>query len=254
MGSFNVHFYSWFAPGTVDPRVESGFKSVMAYHGLSEYVTIIEDEFKHIEQSLHYKHGYCIDQVMQEEKHDVTVFVDVDFLLTNLDSVYDLCRFAYYQSSFAGVAHNVGHIDKPHHLFAGAPLLAISRKGYERIGKPSAIAGLNHDTAQLWSLEAERLKIPYFAAYPIGYDWSPIGFFGNYGPIGRGVHYRCGYHLLGGSEESWQTLKDTRDQAIVRFTQIADLILEGEGLRIQPRFLCNDLVQSTPDEFNQEEI
>lgn len=246
MTEINVGFYSWYAANTVDPRVLDAFKSVICHHDLADVHELVAEN--NLNKTIHHRHGSFILEKLRQSTDDVSVFLDVDCLITDLNLVYDLCRFAFCQDSFAGVAHNVGHTNRPHHIFVGAPLVAISTKAFKLMEQnyqskelnSSSIATQHTDTCQNWSLLFERLQKPYFASYPIGFDANPFGMFGNYGLIGRGIHYKECYHLLGASDDSWPVLRHTREPAIERFLEIAQAIISNQSIPT-PRFKANDI-------------
>lgn len=244
---FDFGIYTWYIQDTVDLRVVAAFEQVMDHHDLLAHTHISKEGLEGSPFSIHERHGNFIDHVLRSTHQEVYVFIDIDCLITNRQAFYDLCRFSFYQRSVAGIAHNVGHTDRAHHIYAGAPLVCISAASYkqlvrhsvdaERSAKPQATR--HTDTCQNWSLLLEHLQVPYFCSYPLGFDGLPFGSFGHYGPMGRGVHYKECYHLLGASEDSWQPLKDSREPAIERFQEIAKAIVQGDP--IAPRFKANDV-------------
>lgn len=211
---------TWYVPGTVDQRIIDSFNHRIELLGLDQLIKthhFLVDE----NQSIHWNHGAYMDRVCRESTNDVEIFIDVDVLLFDPELLQELGKHAYKNNSIAGLAHCVGHTPTHYDIFVGSPLIAISTSLMKFKQYLSCVATATTDTCQLLNNNLRSARIPMLAKYPIGYDWPPIGWFGNLGEIGRGIHYDGAYHLLAGGNDGGGTLRDDKDDAIERFQYLA---------------------------------
>lgn len=156
--------------------------------------------------TLYTAHGNFMTSMMQQEKDDVVCFLDIDCLpyhKNNLKLSYDWAR---ENVSFVGNAQNIFHTKMVNHLYAAASCLLVSKRGWDILGRPdfSWFEQNNHqiDTAQILSLRADEIGLPYRLMYPIGYDeydekstsgnWE----LGTYGKYGKGTLYPATWHYF----------------------------------------------------------
>jgi hypothetical protein len=92
------------------------------------------------------------------------------------------------------------------HLYAAASCLFVSKTGWNILGKPCfsyfCQGDTQIDTAQILSLRADQIGLPYRLMYPIGYDekdprsiincWE----LGTYGHYGHGTLYPATWHYF----------------------------------------------------------
>jgi hypothetical protein len=203
----------WYVPGTVDSRIIDSHRRCLGKLGIDtvkESSLIVDDS-----ESIHWNHGAWMDKVLRESKNDVEVFIDIDVLIFNKEILYQIIRNAKDYSSISGAAHCVGHTRFHHDIFVGSPLIAIDTAIARHLG--SCVATDEYDTCQSINVLLRNLRVPICAYYPIGFDFNPIGMFGNYGMIGRGIHYPGFYHLLAGGNAGPGDLRIDKEEAIQRF-------------------------------------
>lgn len=234
---------TWYVPGTIDARIIDSYRRCLdklAIDTVKESNLIIDSS-----QSLHWNHGAWMDTVLQQSMNDVEVFIDIDVLIFNKEILYQIIDFAYKNSCIAGAAHCVGHTHHHHDIFVGSPLIAIDVEEWKdgvndhAFGQSeySCIASEQLDTCQSLNHSLRRYKRNILAYYPIGYDFAPIGMFGNYGMIGRGIHYPGFYHMLAGGNDGPGDLRAEKEQAIQRFELLSQKY-QNPKYKIQP-LICN---------------
>jgi hypothetical protein len=208
---------TWYVPQTIDQRIVDAFTHCINGLGLDVKVDHDYDST----QSMHWNHGAFMDRILRGSSNDVEVFVDVDVLLFERELVEDLVFIANENQSIGGLAHCVGHTPDPYDIFVGSPLVAISVPMFQECKDHSCIATVTADTCKTLNEALRAAQRPIQAIYPIGYDFPPIGYFGNYSLIGRGIHYPGAYHLLAGGDEGGGSLRADKEKAIQRFVEMA---------------------------------
>lgn len=227
---------TWYVPGTVDARIIDSHRRALDKLGIDtvkESNLIVDDS-----ESIHWNHGAWMDKILRESKNDVEVFIDIDVLIFNKEILYQIIRNAKNYGSISGAAHCVGHTRFHHDIFVGSPLIAIDTGIARYLG--SCVATDEYDTCQSMNVLLRNLRIPIRAYYPIGYDFPPIGEFGNYGMIGRGIHYPGFYHMLAGGDDGPGDLRTEKEQAIQRFELLSQ---EYQN----PRYEIQPVIANSPD-------
>jgi hypothetical protein len=218
--SMKASLNAWYVPGTIDSRVVDSFSYCLECVGLDQLIKTHHFLVSESE-SLHWNHGMYMDQICRESENDVEIFIDIDMLLFNADLLKVLSEHAYRYHSIAGVAHCVGHTPTHYDIFVGSPLIAISTQLMRTKPYLSCVATTTSDTCQLLNNHLRSFRVPLLAKYPIGYDHPPIGWFGNMGEIGRGIHYSGAYHLLAGGDDGGGSLRSNKEDAIQQFVSLA---------------------------------
>lgn len=211
---------TWYIPDTVDSRIIGAFHERINYLGLNNLVKahhfLVDDK-----RSIHWNHGAFIDQVCRNSDNDVEIFIDIDVLLFSQCLLEELSKHAFHHNSIAGLAHCVGHTLTPYDIFVGSPLVAISTQLMQDKPYLSCVATTTSDTCQLLNNHLRNYRVPLLAKYPTGFDHEPIGWFGNFGEIGRGIHYDGAYHLLAGGDDGGGSLRSDKEKAIQHFQSLA---------------------------------
>jgi hypothetical protein len=151
-------------------------------------------------------HGKFMTSVMEQE--EVACFLDIDCLPYNKKNLEWAYEWTKENNSFVGNAQNIFHTRMVNHLYAAASCLFVSKKGWDILGKPCFSyfyqGDIQIDTAQILSLRADQIGLPYRLMYPIGYDeknekssntdgsWE----LGTYGQYGTGTLYPATWHYF----------------------------------------------------------
>jgi len=153
--------------------------------------------------SLYAAHGDFMTSMMTEEPDDVVCFLDIDCIPHNLKILQWAYEWTKERVSFVGNAQNIFHEKLANRHYAAASCLFVSKRGYEILGKPSLTRFVQNDclidTAQILSLRADEIGLPYHLMYPIGYDENENGKpydLSPYGLYGRGTLYPATWHYF----------------------------------------------------------
>lgn len=174
--------------------------------------------------ALYTAHGKYLTSIMKKEK--VACFLDIDCLPHNkplIDKAYD---WAVENKSFVGNAQNISHNSMRNHLYAAASFLIITQDGWNNLGSPDLSWFIQDeiqvDTAQILSLRADQIGMPYQLMYPIGYDGPEEYQLGKYGKYGRGTLYPATYH--------WFRISSFIDEIPDLWTKRVNSILEEQKI------------------------
>ncbi len=152
--------------------------------------------------TLYTAHGNFMTSVMQQE--EVACFFDIDCLPYNLNHIQKAYDWAVENNSFVGNAQNISHTSMRNHIYAAASFLIVTQNAWKILGSPSFAwfvqNGVQIDTAQLLTLRADQIGLPYQLMYPIGYDGDNHRLLGAYGQYGTGTLYPATYHYFRISE------------------------------------------------------
>lgn len=131
-------------------------------------------------------HGNWMQQVINTSTSDVIVIMEPDCI--PLDQSYaDYIRYAHRHKTFVGIAQVSNHIPPKSHIYAAPGFYAISKKAYNRLGRPSFTETYRSDTAEEISYLAEEMGIKYRALMPTYFEkassdgyWSlsNLGYYG----------------------------------------------------------------------------
>jgi ABC-type transport system substrate-binding protein len=143
-------------------------------------------------------HGKFMTSVMEQE--EVACFLDIDCLPHNKHLLEKAYSWAVTNNSFVGNAQNISHTQMRNHIYAAASCLIVTKNAWNTLGSPDFSwfmqNGVQIDTAQLLSLRADQIGMPYQLMYPIGYDGKEEYKLSGYGMYGRGTLYPATWHYF----------------------------------------------------------
>lgn len=207
-----MKFYSFYTNNLSNQLIE-GHQKVCNYIGLEvQYHSIDFTNYNNVYTA----HGKFMTSVMEQE--EVACFLDIDCLPHNKEVIEKAYDWAAENNSFVGNAQNISHTQMRNHLYAGASFLIVSKNAWKTLGSPDLSQFIQNneqiDTAQILSLRADQIGIPYQLMYPIGYDEDDLNhcfvnnkgiithkkFLGSYGMYGTGTLYPATWHYFRISE------------------------------------------------------
>lgn len=143
-------------------------------------------------------HGRFMTSVMKKEK--VACFLDIDCLPHNLNLIQKSYDWVVKNQSFVGNAQNISHTQMRNHIYAAASFLIVSQNAWNTLGCPDFSWFTQNetqiDTAQLLTLRADQIGMPYQLMYPIGYDGPETFQLSGYGNYGTGTLYPATWHYF----------------------------------------------------------
>jgi hypothetical protein len=152
--------------------------------------------------SVYTAHGKFMTSVMQQE--EVACFLDIDCLPHNLKYIEQAYEWAVKNNSFVGNAQNISHTQMKNRLYAAASFLIVTQGSWKTLGSPDLTWFMQNndqvDTAQILTLRADEIGLPYQLMYPVGYDGDNHRSLGGYGQYGTGTLYPATYHYFRISE------------------------------------------------------
>lgn len=152
--------------------------------------------------TLYTAHGKFMTSVMQQEQ--VACFLDIDCLPHNKELIKKAYHWAIKNKSFVGNAQNISHTQMRNRLYAAASFLIVTQDAWNTLGRPDLSWFIQDeiqiDTAQILSLRADEIGMPYQLMYPIGYDGDNHRMLGSYGMYGTGTLYPATWHYFRISE------------------------------------------------------
>jgi hypothetical protein len=152
--------------------------------------------------TLYTAHGKFMTSVMQQEQ--VACFLDIDCIPHNKKIIQNSYDWAIKNKSFVGNAQNISHTQMRNRLYAAASFLIVTQDAWNTLGRPDLSwfiqDGIQIDTAQILSLRADEIGMPYQLMYPIGYDGDNHRMLGSYGNYGTGTLYPATWHYFRISE------------------------------------------------------
>ena len=150
-------------------RVMSHFDIPMNYHNLNGV-----------------NHGDWMQQIINNSTSNVVVVMEPDCIPLN-KTYMEYIRYAHRLETFVGIAQVSNHIPPKSHIYAAPGFYAISKKAYNRLGRPSFTETYRSDTAEEISYLAEEMGIKYRALMPTYFEkassegyWalSNLGYYG----------------------------------------------------------------------------
>lgn len=221
----------------------------ISYHTLywantnSDIVNLHKKIMKKFDIDVHYTeknihHGQWIDEILEQTKNDAVIFMDIDCFPLSKD-VIDETVSLLENDYMVGNAQVTNCIKAKHDLFCAPSYLGITKKYYEKIGKPSAVNNGRSDIAQELTRAAidreMRLKMYFptsFQSVPQGGIWRLSG----YGYYGIGTIFdNKTYHLF-----------QTRFQNNVNLLkQTANCILNDDLTSINREYNCRSELAGT---------
>lgn len=162
-------------------RVMGFFNIPMNYHNLDGF-----------------NHGSWMEWVINNSVSDVIVFMEPDCIPLD-KKIFEYIKYANRNETFVGIAQVSNHIPPRSHIYAAPGFYAISKKAYEKLGRPPFSETLRSDTAEEICYVAEQRGMKYRALMPTYFEkpsseglW-PLSNLGYYG-IGT-VFDNTIYHL-----------------------------------------------------------
>ena len=140
-------------------------------------------------------HGDFLDAFMMElAEDDAALFVDIDCFPLNREIVARAFAAARAGKIF-GCAQASNHID-PDHVYVAPMFMAISKRVWDALGRPSFRPDKMHDVAQNLDTVARAAGVPIEALYPWG-AIVPKWRLADFGLFGIGTFYQGGvFHLF----------------------------------------------------------
>jgi hypothetical protein len=159
-------------------------------------------EFFNIPMNYHnldgFNHGSWMQWVINNSVSDVIVFMEPDCIPLD-KKIFEYIKYANRNETFVGIAQVSNHIPPRSHIYAAPGFYAISKKAYEKLGRPPFSETLRSDTAEEICYVAEQRGMMYRALMPTYFEkpsseglW-PLSNLGYYG-IGT-VFDNTIYHL-----------------------------------------------------------
>jgi hypothetical protein len=169
----------------IDPRVVTAQRKVFAHFGL--YI----DQRERTGSG----HGDFLDGYMAEiAEDDVVLLVDIDCFPLNR-GIVDRAFAAARAGQIFGCAQSTSHVDSDR-LFVAPMFMAISRRTWEGLGRPSFRPDASHDVAQRLNEVATAAGVGIEMLYPWGCI-VPKWRLGEIALYGIGTFYRGGvFHLF----------------------------------------------------------
>ena len=169
----------------VDPRIVAAQRAVFAHFGYA----IDQRERTGV------NHGDFLDGYMAElGEDDVALLTDVDCFPLNREVVARALAAARDGAIF-GCAQATNHVD-PDRLFVAPMFMAISRRTWDALGRPSFKPDKRNDVAQVLNDRARERGVAIEMLYPWG-AIVPKWRLGDVGLYGLGTFYRGGvFHLF----------------------------------------------------------
>ena len=131
-------------------------------------------------------HGEWVNQIINTEKSDIFLFIDIDCLPLYRSVIEESIQFIL-NGYMIGNAQVTNCIPAKHDLFCSASFIGLSRDYYESIGRPDARGNSRSDICQEFTRAAvnreKRIKMYFptnFQSIPSGGIWrlSSYGYYG----------------------------------------------------------------------------
>ena len=144
------------------------------------------------------EHGNFMTSVMKQE--EIACFLDIDCLPHHKKNIEKSYEWVKENKFFAGNAQNISHTSMRNRIYAAASCLMVHQNAWKTLGEPELCwffqNNIQVDTAQILSLRADEIGMPYQLMYPIGYDGNNHRALGSYGNYGTGTLYPATYHYF----------------------------------------------------------
>lgn len=148
--------------------------------------------------TLYTAHGKFMTSVMEQK--EIACFLDIDCLPHNKELIENAYNWAIENKSFVGNAQNISHTSMRNHIYAAASFLIVTKDAWNTLGNPDFSWFMQNevqiDTAQLLTLRADQIGMPYQLMYPVGYDGPEEYKLSGYGIYGTGTLYPATWHYF----------------------------------------------------------
>ena len=188
-------------------------------------------EIKYTHQNI--DHGEWVNYILNTEKSDIFLFVDVDCLLLSRGVFEESIKYIS-DGYMIGNAQVTNCIPAKHDLFCAPSYIGLSREYYESIGRPDARNNSHSDICQELTRSAvareKRIKMYFptsFQSVPSGGVWR-LSSYGYYG-VGT-IFQNKTYHLF----------QSRFENNIILLEQTANYILLDRINQIQKKYCSTD--------------
>lgn len=185
-----------FCTKNIPDQVLEDHKKVCDYVGIDVEYHI--EDFYNDYNAVYTAHGQFMTSIL--EKEEIACFLDVDCLPFNKKILEDAYQWAKDHDSFVGNAQNISHTQMKNHVYAAASCLIVSQKAWKNLGSPSLAwfmqDNIQIDTAQILTLRADQIGMPYRLMYPQGWDEGEGFKLSGYGMYGPGTKYPATWHYF----------------------------------------------------------
>jgi hypothetical protein len=110
-------------------------------------------------------HAAAIDQLMADTQHDLVVILDIDCIPLTKWSIPSLAMRAAC-GELAGCAQRANHIANQGHLYVGAFCMALTRRMWQELGRPSFQPTARGDVGEELTYRCEALRRPIHLMWP----------------------------------------------------------------------------------------
>lgn len=185
-----------FCTKNIPDQVLEDHKKVCDYVGIDVEYHI--EDFYNDYNAVYTAHGQFMTSIL--EKEEMACFLDVDCLPFNRKILEDAYQWAKDHDSFVGNAQNISHTQMKNHVYAAASCLIVNQNGWKNLGSPSLAwfmqDNIQIDTAQILTLRADQIGMPYRLMYPQGWDEGEGFKLSGYGMYGPGTKYPATWHYF----------------------------------------------------------
>jgi hypothetical protein len=110
-------------------------------------------------------HAFAIDEFFRNTKYDLIVLMDIDCVPLNSWSMPTLAAHAA-RGELAGCVQRANHLDNQRHLYVGPFCMAVTRRLWEQLGRPSFQPTERGDVGEELTYRCEVLKYPIHMIWP----------------------------------------------------------------------------------------
>ena len=189
-----MKFHTFYTDNLPEQLIED-HKKVCDYIGID--VTYHNQDFTEYYKT-YTAHGKFMTSVMEQE--EVACFLDIDCLPHNKELLEKAYNWAVENKSFVGNAQNISHTSMRNHIYAAASCLIVTKDAWNTLGNPDFSWFMQNetqiDTAQLLTLRADQIGMPYQLMYPKMWDEGEGYQLGGYGMYGTGTWYSATWHYF----------------------------------------------------------
>ncbi len=116
-----------------------------------------------------FNHGSWMQWVINNSESDVVVFMEPDCIPLNKNFI-EYIKYANRHETLVGIAQVSNHIPPKSHIYAAPGFYAISKKAYDKLGRPSFTETQRSDTAEEICYIAESKGMKYRALMPTYFE------------------------------------------------------------------------------------
>lgn len=203
-----VHSLCW---SNIAPEIREGQARVCAHLG----IPLQQHERDRLD------HGTWMDQVLtQAPENALVVFCDIDAIPLRRDAVVRMVARAG-EGALCGLAQSANHLGDPGHVYAGPMFMALRRRLWDEVGRPSLTADASNDPAQRLTRAAEAAGIPVETMLPTG-CLKPMWNLAGRRVFGIGTFY--------GDNDFFHLFQARKKRNIRVFARVCDDVVAGRPL------------------------